>query len=198
VSTTHVRETSTDALADWAIATGRLGLSDRRAWLDLFSVDPVIVTGTALCREPTRDPQRRAPIFGTEQAVSAVVRQGHRARKVRRSAVAQVVAARSTVAAVADPIDPAIRDAVTTALRELANTEAKRERREARTRLKMVERDTELFGYALAEGGGGRLRQVIVRTAWDELHDATRRPWPPETKPSARPRRSIPAESEAS
>jgi hypothetical protein len=126
------------ALADYGIATGRLPLDGRQAFLVRFAADPVTRTGELLLTPPIRDADRPCPLFAPPRAdLAAQAAKGHGTRQ-RRSYEITLLATAATRAAVTqaghDLDDPAVRRAVQAGLHQVAEDEKARRRREVRTR----------------------------------------------------------------
>ena len=76
------------ALADWAIATGRLPLNGRHPWMMAFSFNPVRATGALLVTPAARDDDRPCPLFAPPRAdLSRRAVQAHATRRARSRAV---------------------------------------------------------------------------------------------------------------
>jgi hypothetical protein len=157
------------ALADYGIATGRLPLDGRQAFLVRFAADPVTRTGELLLTPPTRDADRPCPLFAPPRAdLAAQAAMGHGTRQRRSYAFTQLATA-ATRAAVSqaghDPDDPAVRRAVQAGLRQLAEDEKARRRRQVASRQER-ERRARIAGRQLPAASTKSPASEAIEARW--------------------------------
>lgn len=133
------------ALADWAIATGRLPLDGRAAFLDAFAADPLVEVGRVLARAPTRDVDRPCPLGApaTPRRKEAGLK-SHRTRRARQSAAADLAlsAVQAALGATGvDTSDPEVREKVGDALQKLSDRDKAKRRRARRTKAQRDRRE---------------------------------------------------------